>query len=233
ECGGFYEGFVNGFEDLDLCCQVRKRGKSVVLAPESVIYHLTSQTPGRFDHDAPNAQLLSERSRGMFTPDAHRIGLADGLSPALNAMQSFYLALPAEQEQALTAAITAHFQEGRCRQRLEAHPLWCGGYELMARHLEQAGQYEDALAWRSMQLRFFPLETCALELTRCATRLRNPEMLAYAAAVLEEVRLDAGAIPQLRARAGAVVRHARERGDTVLERLYTDWMERCAPDPAG
>ncbi|MDR2696637.1 MAG: glycosyltransferase family 2 protein, partial [Deltaproteobacteria bacterium] len=60
-CGGFYEGYQNGFEDLDLCCGLRKQGLRLACVPQSIMYHLASQTPGRNDHDSANARLINER----------------------------------------------------------------------------------------------------------------------------------------------------------------------------
>ena len=61
EAGGFDEGFINGFEDVDLCLKVREKGHHVIYQPRSVVYHLESQTPGRNDRDEHNARLLEER----------------------------------------------------------------------------------------------------------------------------------------------------------------------------
>ena len=59
--GGFDEGFVNGFEDVDLCLKIRHLGKKVVYQPKSCLYHLESQTPGRKTHDEANAKRLLAR----------------------------------------------------------------------------------------------------------------------------------------------------------------------------
>ena len=55
--GGFYEGYRNGYEDVDLCLAL---GGAWYTADATVV-HLESQTPGRFDHVAHNVQLLNER----------------------------------------------------------------------------------------------------------------------------------------------------------------------------
>jgi GT2 family glycosyltransferase len=44
--GGFDEGFVNGWEDVDLCLRVRQLGFRVLYQPGSVLVHHESQTPG-------------------------------------------------------------------------------------------------------------------------------------------------------------------------------------------
>jgi len=61
EVGGFDEGYVNGFEDADLCLKVRERGHTVVYQPRSVLVHLESQTPGRKAHDDANVARFLDR----------------------------------------------------------------------------------------------------------------------------------------------------------------------------
>lgn len=61
EVGGFDEGYVNGFEDADLCLKVRERGHTVVYQPRSVAVHLESQTSGRKAHDDANAARFLDR----------------------------------------------------------------------------------------------------------------------------------------------------------------------------
>jgi GT2 family glycosyltransferase len=59
--GGFDEGYRNGYEDVDFCLQVRERGGRVIYQPQSTLYHLESQTPGRKTHDRANGLRLMER----------------------------------------------------------------------------------------------------------------------------------------------------------------------------
>lgn len=61
ELGGFDEAYVNGYEDVDFCLRVRERGYRVVYTPNSVLYHLESQSPGRFDKSIKNIRLLHKR----------------------------------------------------------------------------------------------------------------------------------------------------------------------------
>ena len=58
---GFDDGYRNGFEDVDLCYRVRERGGRIAYQPESVLYHLESQSPGRKTMDQANATRLRER----------------------------------------------------------------------------------------------------------------------------------------------------------------------------
>lgn len=66
EVGGFDEGYVNGFEDADLCLKVRERGHQVVYQPRSIVVHLESQTAGRKIHDEANAARFLNRWGGQW-----------------------------------------------------------------------------------------------------------------------------------------------------------------------
>lgn len=59
--GGFDEGFVNGYEDVDLCLRLRESGGTVRYVAESTVAHLESRSPGRFDHALENIGLLQQR----------------------------------------------------------------------------------------------------------------------------------------------------------------------------
>jgi GT2 family glycosyltransferase/tetratricopeptide (TPR) repeat protein len=76
--GGFDEGYRNGFEDVDLCLKVRERGGRIVYQPNSVLYHLESQTPGRKDHDQENGRRLLERWGNRWLVDEDAVWVPDG-----------------------------------------------------------------------------------------------------------------------------------------------------------
>jgi GT2 family glycosyltransferase len=67
EAGMFCEEYVNGGEDLDRSVQVRKCGYSIVIVPESKIYHLLSQTPGRHDHEEDQCIAMMAKEP-LFSP---------------------------------------------------------------------------------------------------------------------------------------------------------------------
>ena len=56
--GGFDEGFINGYEDVDLCLRVGRAGYRIRYASEATVTHLESQTAGRFDHVRHNVDRL-------------------------------------------------------------------------------------------------------------------------------------------------------------------------------
>ncbi|WP_447603135.1 glycosyltransferase [Nitrospira sp. Nam80] len=77
--GGFDEGYRNGFEDVDLCLKIRQQGWEVIYRPDSVLYHLESQTPGRKAHDKDNAKRLVQRWAHQWNlTDEDAIYHADG-----------------------------------------------------------------------------------------------------------------------------------------------------------
>ncbi len=55
---GFDEGYINGYEDIDLCLRARAAGHEVLFEPRSVITHVTSATLGRFAHEQHNIDRL-------------------------------------------------------------------------------------------------------------------------------------------------------------------------------
>jgi GT2 family glycosyltransferase/glycosyltransferase involved in cell wall biosynthesis len=54
-CGGFDEGYINGYEDTDLCMAVRQRGLRILCCTSSFIYHYGQISEGRTSADDRNA----------------------------------------------------------------------------------------------------------------------------------------------------------------------------------
>jgi GT2 family glycosyltransferase len=72
EMQGFYEGFVNGYEDVDLCLRFIEKGRKVYYCAEAIGTHLEGQTPGRKDSETSNAkmffQVWTKRDVNKFIP---------------------------------------------------------------------------------------------------------------------------------------------------------------------
>ncbi|MGL6097436.1 MAG: glycosyltransferase family 2 protein [Fimbriiglobus sp.] len=62
--GGFDEGFVLAFNDVDICLQVLRRGYRVVWTPDAELYHLESKTRGY--EDTPEKQARFKREVDLF-----------------------------------------------------------------------------------------------------------------------------------------------------------------------
>ncbi len=83
ELGGLREDYLNGYEDVDLCLQVRDRGYEVWYVPSSVVVHFESQTPGRKKHEAENRSIFFGRWRDKLVHDDERYYREDGFDTAL------------------------------------------------------------------------------------------------------------------------------------------------------
>ena len=86
EVGGFDEGFVNGFEDVDLCLKIRQLGKKVIYQPQSCLYHLESQTPGRKTHDEANAERLLAQWEHQWLIDEDLVAYQNGQRKKRNSL---------------------------------------------------------------------------------------------------------------------------------------------------
>jgi len=62
-CGGFDVRYVNGYEDVDFCLRVRKRGYRILYCASSVLVHYESQTRNAVvpDRESENRRLFVER----------------------------------------------------------------------------------------------------------------------------------------------------------------------------
>ena len=66
ENGGFDEGFVNGFEDVDLCLRAREQGRIVAYVAGARFAHYEAASAGRFEREAENERRFYRRwSAGM------------------------------------------------------------------------------------------------------------------------------------------------------------------------
>ena len=78
-CGGFNEEFRNGYEDLDLCLKIRSQGGLIVYQPQSTVFHLESQSPGRMKHDGSNRALFFRKWADWLLADEDAYYFADDL----------------------------------------------------------------------------------------------------------------------------------------------------------
>jgi GT2 family glycosyltransferase/glycosyltransferase involved in cell wall biosynthesis len=76
-CGGFDEGYVNGYEDIDLCLKVQARRCRVVCCTSASIYHYGQISQGRTARDDRNAARFLERWKAHVRIDAPDYRAAD------------------------------------------------------------------------------------------------------------------------------------------------------------
>ena len=142
---GFHEGFVNGMEDVDLCCRIAQKGGHFSVVPQSVVHHHTHGTEGRFDHESANLRLLRTRCRDA-REDFCALLREDGFEPALTP----WLDLAAQPSESRLAELNAGLDAAPDADRLAAlllrEPLWDQGHARLAALLEQQGRPREAMA---------------------------------------------------------------------------------------
>lgn len=143
-CGGFDEGFINGFEDVDLGLRLSAGGLRLASVPESKIIHLESKTPHRFQHETDNSRRLCRKWRLDRLVDLPDHVAADGYS--LIVLPELELRLTTNPAVSARLLSRMHpFDPALCSDLLEEEPLWEEGYQLLGAHLENTGQLVAAL----------------------------------------------------------------------------------------
>lgn len=228
DAGGFWEEYVNGFEDVDLCLSLSGGGPAMSVAPESRVIHLESQTPRRRDHDAANGRLL--RTRHDLSRFANMAALAeeDGYALRVDADLQVRLDVPEERRRDLLRRLRAvrPFNVDLCRRLLDEEPFWEEGYDLLGSMLEHFGRQEEALTVWYRQLRLSPSLAAAERALRTMRALgADPGDLADEVARWRAALLDEEAY---RTRHAALLALLRRDGPAALIPAYEQAAGRAA-----
>ncbi|GAU09388.1 glycosyltransferase family 2 protein [Desulfoplanes formicivorans] len=224
-CGSFFEGYANGFEDLDLCFELRAHGKTLRCIPESCFVHLTSQTPGRFDCDTVNAALLSRRHGHDLYPDLHVLVRNDGFCLNLTSWLMHYATLPKERRSTLEKE--AHGMDSDALTALlHKEPLWEDGYERLARLREQQGDHAAANQLRWLRVRLCPSEKAYFLLQKSSQRCHDDLLYDYAKNFLAFLakNKDKHQRTKMISRARSLQAWARAHDESGLVTLYEQWL---------
>lgn len=145
--GKFFEGYKNGMEDIDLCYTYVEQGFMHQVVSESIVWHYTSQTPGRLDSAAglQNSRLLFTRKPHII-PDAHLYYVQDGYVPALTKDFAFYARLTEEKRKELNKTVSSSYSDEVCREYLLKEPFWHDGYKILIQSLVKQNKIQEALA---------------------------------------------------------------------------------------
>ena len=225
QAGGFFEGYRNGCEDIDLCLTLGSQGRRFRCVPESVVFHHTSQTPGRFDHDQTNSALLLSRHERNMTPDLHLHASRDGYGIRLNDWLLASVCLTAEHSDELNRE--AHDAGPQALlDMLDREPLWEEGYDLLAGWFESRQSYREALHIRTLAAQFHPSRSRYIQLIKTAHKAGTPEMAAHAREKLEKIASDPAV---LRRKAIRSVQWAKAAGEPFWEQLYLGWLSESGP----
>ncbi len=94
--GGFDEGYVNGFEDIDYCLRLKQHGLRVIYCPNAVVIHHEESSAGRKDHDKHNLDRFINRWQHEVRPDEDTYLSKFGLRIDWNSGRGTYTERPAE-----------------------------------------------------------------------------------------------------------------------------------------
>lgn len=226
EVGMLHEGYVNGAEDLDLCVRLRRKGYTLSSAPESRIYHLQSQTPGRHDHEADNAALFKERCMAHIFPDLHLHLKTDGYELALNEHLISYARLPRRRSELMEKAFfrnTTTPDAETCEAMLLREPLFFPAYERLAAIYEDDENYESLTRLRFLQTRLFPSPAAGALLREAAAKAGN-EAMEQEGERLVVTATQLGDHEELAAIATEMVQFGEQLRQPVISDLYSDWL---------
>lgn len=223
DCGGFFEGYCNGFEDIELSLRVRQAGKKLVCETSSVIYHLESQSPGRLDANNRNAAILQERCGNDFYIDIHRHGLGDGFAVTLEEHGGLSLQLPEEQDAALVRE-AVNMPPRDIYFLLKKNPLWRSGYDILSDILEKAGKFQEALLLKDTEAIHYFNESVIRKLLRLAVLCNNQKVIQEAEGYLK--KFIASRDPKLALhRVRKILDMAARYHDSYLINLYSARLE--------
>jgi len=130
DCGGFREDFRNGYEDLDLCLNIRRQGGVIVYQPKSAVIHLESQTPGRMRFDNENRALFFKRWSSAVLSDEDACYYADGCYKTESSGSTGFIRFAGETERAqwqrvaLSQTLAAQWQRPELVRVLSDDTAW-------------------------------------------------------------------------------------------------------------
>lgn len=219
--GGFCPEYMNGSEDIDLCCQLQKRGGKFAFARRAILHHATSKTPGRWEHTAHNARLLNTRARGCFLPDLHRHAARAGFTLSLTPWLEPLLAMRTPLPEHLDTAGQTPRELGSL---LEQEPLWEAGYRRITGLLQNeaptlALQWGEA--WALLRPSFEALEN----VLKLAQACDDPVAIERWSEALRKNRELVAHTRELRSVAQQSMEWCRKNGQKEVEKLYKDWLD--------
>ncbi len=175
EFEGFHEGFVNGFEDVDLCARLWEENYVFLVQPESRVYHLQGQTPGRHAHETENADLIASRSFHLVSPDYHMHLERDGYELALSRWLAFHPDVPDAKKKMFATRFLRVGNERLVASVLDEEPFWNDGYAWLAQRWEDEGRLDEAFFCRVQAARVKADPDTLVPLLFMAKKLGLPE----------------------------------------------------------
>ena len=223
--GGFHEEYVNGGEDVDLTLHVRQMGLDLAVVHDAVVYHLKSQTPGRFDSDPHNAAVLKGRCLGFIVPDlVHHLRRA-GFDLRLGAMLQVCMEVPERRLRFLERRLEqVRIVDDLC-DLIRKEPVFYPAYAALAQRESALGRDEAAVMALYLRYRVSRDEDHLVELRDVAERTGHEAMAAWARNGLSAYT-DAK-FNEMRDTAREMERLYAEVPEAGVAPLYRQWLERA------
>lgn len=216
--GGFCQEFINGSEDLDLSCMLRRNGGRLALVPSSVLHHATSMTPGRYDHSAHNATVLNRRARGCFVPDLHRHAARAGYGLALTAWLEPYMVRPGNAAPDCPTDDIAALGKA-----LQEEPLWDEGYAAILELLTH--DPAAALPWAEVRGTLCPSRHAYEQALRLAVAVEDTAAVTRWKQSLARVIASISKKDKLIELAQTSLEWSRQEGPEDIANMYSAWLD--------
>ncbi len=218
---GFYEGYRNGFEDVELSLRIREKGRSLSCIAASRVYHLESRTLGRSDAEKHNSLLLTERCGDAFYIDEHHHGRRDGFLVRLNDWDDISLLVSPEDSRALFASIPPGDLPALA-DRMRENPSWLEGAEYLSGICERNGLFPEALIYASVAVNAYPTLAGYKKTMSLAGKANKPEAVEHSGELLRKLLSRLGKDGNREPFLKTVLKKARRFNDEFLERLYEE-----------
>lgn len=220
--GCFYEGYRNGWEDVELCVRIRQNGKELRCVTDSTIIHYESKSAGRHDRDSDehNRRLCTARCGSAFYPDLHLHGERDGFQVVLDGWLNENLLVRANDDAKLRAACAGKPLEHLYDMVMQS-PFWLWGHETLGNVLEKAGHFMEAAYFYGLIMMFYPNSACARALLRVASKAGDKELAANAAEQLQGLTALAADKERQMNKIKSGISIAEHLNDAALLKLFT------------
>lgn len=222
QLGGFHEAYANGYEDLDLCHQLKSAGLRATVAQQVSLYHLEGQSAGRMDAEARNFAVYKERVGEGFATDVDVFAERNAMRLVLNEWLEPYFVADREVQEACAARVA---REGQASvlDVLKEHPCWEPGYHQVIGSLRQIGIPAVALHMGRDLLRFCPSMAAVELLCVLAAEAGDQQALGQYRGMRQMLAAHASR-PELPVTARRLLQFAREQGRDHLAASLKQWF---------
>ncbi|MDR2050761.1 MAG: glycosyltransferase family 2 protein [Deltaproteobacteria bacterium] len=225
EAGLFDEVFINGGEDVDLGLRLSGKGHILAVVPQARVYHLSGSTPGRYLHEAHNAEELKKKIMGKAIPDLHLFWMADGYVPALTSNLSLYAELPPRRRNLLLRHLARLDTAEEVSALLEREPLLHEAYIRLAALRLEAGNPAGAVETLYLALSLRPGREELRRLFEAVGEVRRAGMRVEG--IAEEPEEDKWPEDkELCVIAASMEDFFRRLNQPVMRELYAGWLAR-------